>query len=247
MTSPDPDRPLGAALADWRAPHRPGPSHIDGRYLRLERLVPERHAPAIFAATARDASSWDYMSNGPYGSVDELQTWMEQAVQSDAVFYAFTDPVSGTAFGYASFMRIDAANGALEIGNVMISPAAQRSRAASEALMLMIGWAFGAGYRRVEWKCNALNAPSRRAARRYGFAFEGIFRNHMILKSRNRDTAWYAMTDADWPALAAAYAAWLAPANFDAEGRQRDSLSDLTAPQRLRAEAEVAAIRAGDA
>ncbi len=187
------------------------------------------------------------MSNGPYGSVDELQTWMEQAVQSDAVFYAFTDPVSGTAFGYASFMRIDAANGALEIGNVMISPAAQRSRAASEALMLMIGWAFGAGYRRVEWKCNALNAPSRRAARRYGFAFEGIFRNHMILKSRNRDTAWYAMTDADWPALAAAYAAWLAPANFDAEGRQRDSLSDLTAPQRLRAEAEVAAIRAGDA
>lgn len=247
MTSPDPDRPLGAALPDWQAPPRPGPSQIGGRYLRLERLEPSRHAAAIFAATTCDASSWDYMSNGPYTSADELQRWMEQAVRSDAAFYAFTDPASGTAFGYASFMRIDAANGVLEIGNVMISPAAQRSRAASEALMLMIGWAFDAGYRRVEWKCNALNAPSRRAARRYGFAFEGVFRSHMIVKTRNRDTAWYAMTDADWPALAAAYAAWLDPGNFDTEGRQKVRLSDLTAPQCLRAEAEVAAIRAGDA
>ena len=126
-------------------------------------------------------------------------------------------------------MRIDAPNGVVEVGNVVIGGAAQRSRVASEALMAMIAWAFGAGYRRVEWKCNALNAPSRRAARRYGFAFEGVFRNHMIVKSRNRDTAWFAMTDADWPEVARAYQSWLDPANFDAEGRQRQSLSALTA------------------
>lgn len=213
-----------------------------GRYLRLEQMNPADHADAIFRATARDASLWDYMSNGPYDTKAALQGWMEQAVQSDAVFYAFIDPQSGAAFGYASFMRIDVANAALEIGNVMIAPAAQRSRAASEALMLMIGWAFDAGYRRVEWKCNALNAPSRRAAARYGFAFEGIFRNHMIIKGRNRDTAWFAMTDDDWHGLGPAYAAWLDPGNFNRRGDQRVSLSALTAPTLALAEAGLAAL-----
>lgn len=246
MTVYDPNRPLGPKVADWISPPRPGPSVIEGRYLRLERLDPSRHAAAVFAATAGHPSLWDYMSNGPYASASDLQDWMAQAVASDAVFYAFTDPRTGAAFGYASFMRIDAANGVLEIGHVMIAPSAQRSRAASEALMLMIGWAFGAGYRRVEWKCNALNAPSRRAARRYGFAFEGIFRQHMMIKGRNRDSAWFAMTDTDWPALAAANAAWLDPGNFDASGQQRESLSDLTAPQLRRSQAEVDAIRGND-
>lgn len=230
MTSDHDHRPLGPALPDWVAPPRPGPLVIEGGGVRLEALVPSRHASAIFDATATDHALWDYMSNGPYASAPALQDWMEQAIGGDAVFYAFIHPESGLAFGYASFMRIDAANGVLEIGNVMIAPAAQRSRAASGALMLMIGWAFEAGYRRVEWKCNALNAASRRAARRYGFAFEGIFRNHMIIKGRNRDTAWFALTDADWPMLARAYAKWLDPENFDAGGMQRESLSDLTAP-----------------
>lgn len=198
--------------------------------MRLERLDPARHADAVFSATAGDTSVWDYMSNGPFALASEMRDWMERAQGAAEVFYAFVDPQNGVAFGYASFMRIDTANGVLEIGHVMISPAAQRSRAASEALMLMIAWAFEAGYRRVEWKCNALNAPSRRAARRYGFSFEGIFRKHLIVKGRSRDTAWFAITDDDWQGLKPAYAAWLDPGNFDADGCQRQSLSDLTSP-----------------
>ena len=235
------ERLLGPLLAGWQAPPRPGPEVIDGDSVRLERLDPARHAAAVFEAVKDDDALWDYMSNGPFRSAEDLQGWMAQAIGSEAVFYAFVDPVSGAAWGYASFMRIDAANGVLEIGNVMISTAWQRSRAASEALMRMVGWAFAAGYRRIEWKCNALNAPSRRAARRYGFAFEGVFRNHMILKGRNRDTAWYGMTDSDWCRLAQAYADWLDPGNFDAEGRQRQSLSSLTEPVLLRIGAEIAA------
>ena len=230
MSADDPARPLGVELSNWQAPPVPGPEVIDGRYLRLERLNPDRHGAEVFAATGADHSLWDYMGNGPFRDTEGLRAWMAQAVASDAVFYGFVDSATGQAFGYASFMRIDAANGVLEIGNVMIGSAAQRSRAASEALMMMIGWAFGAGYRRVEWRCNALNAPSRRAARRYGFLFEGIFRNHMIIKGRNRDTAWFAMTDTDWERLAPAYVDWLSPENFDERGRQKTSLSMLTEP-----------------
>lgn len=242
MTEDMTDRPLGPQLADWRAPARPGPDVITGRYVRLERLDPARHADAIFAATCADDAVWDYMSNGPFHNAAALRDWMAQAVASDAVFYAFLHPETAKPFGYASFMRIDAANGVLEIGNVVISGGAQRSRAASEALMAMITWAFHAGYRRVEWKCNTLNAPSRRAARRYGFAFEGIFRRHMIIKSRSRDTAWFAMTDADWPAISAAYEAWLQPANFAGDGQQRTSLSSLTAEPVAGAEAVIRAL-----
>lgn len=242
MTSDALPRPLGPGLPDWQPPARPGPDFIPGRHVQLVRLDPERHAGAVFAATRDDATIWDYMSNGPYADPATLKAWMATAVASDAVFYAFL-PAGGSApFGYASFMRIDAPNGVVEVGNVVIGGAAQRSRVASEALMAMIAWAFGAGDRRVEWKCNALNAPSRRAARRYGFAFEGVFRNHMIVKSRNRDTAWFAMTDADWPEVARAYQSWLDPANFDAEGRQKSSLSVLTAPVVARAETAIRAL-----
>lgn len=235
------ERPLGPLLSGWQAPPRVGAEVIGGDLVRLEPLDPARHAAAVFEAVKGDDSLWDYMSNGPYRTAEDLRDWMAQAVGSDAVFYAFVDPGSGAAWGYASFMRIDAANGVLEIGNVMISTGWQRSRAASEALMRMIGWAFATGYRRVEWKCNALNIPSRRAARRYGFAFEGVFRNHMIIKGRNRDTAWFGMTDADWHQLAPAHAAWLDPGNFDAEGNQRQSLSSLTEPVLLQIGAENAA------
>ncbi|WP_255435460.1 GNAT family protein [Paracoccus sp. S1E-3] len=205
----------------------------------MERLDPARHADAIFAATRHDPAVWDYMSNGPFGDAAALRGWMEQAVATGAVFYAFLPAGGGDAFGYAAFMRIDAANGVVEIGNVVLSPAAQRSRAASEALMAMIDWAFTAGYRRVEWKCNARNAASRRAARRYGFAFEGIFRSHMIIKSRNRDTAWFAMIADEWPEIRAAHQAWLAPSNFTEAGLQTFSLSAMTAPIVRRAEAVI--------
>ena len=164
MTYDLPTDHLAPLLTDWRPPPRPGPEVIPGRYVRLERLDPARDADAIFAATQHDPSIWDYMSNGPFTDAAALRAWMEQAVASDAVFYAFLPAEGGQAFGYASFMRIDAGNGVVEIGNVVISPAAQRSRAASEALMAMVAWAFAAGYRRVEWKCNARNAASRRAA-----------------------------------------------------------------------------------
>ncbi|WP_235931232.1 GNAT family N-acetyltransferase [Paracoccus xiamenensis] len=221
---------------------RPGPDIIPGRYVQLARLDPLRHASAIHSATQDDPTIWDYMSNGPFRTADELRGWMEGAVASDAVFYAFLPADGGEAFGYASFMRIDAGNGVVEIGNVVISRAAQRSRAASEALMAMVDWAFEAGFRRIEWKCNALNVASRRAARRYGFAFEGLFRNHMIIKSRSRDTAWFAMTDADWSEIRAAYQAWLDPANFTGDGLQTTSLSAATKAVVARAEA---AVRAG--
>ena len=239
MTHDLPVDHLAPLLSDWRPPPRPGPEVIPGRYVRLERLDPARHADAIFAATQHDPKTWDYMSNGPFADAAGLRAWMEQAVASDAVFYAFLPAEGGDAFGYASFMRIDAANGVVEIGNVVISPAAQRSRAASEALMAMAAWAFAAGYRRVEWKCNAQNAASRRAARRYGFAFEGMFRSHMIIKSRNRDTAWFAMIAEDWPQIHQAYQAWLAPENFTVAGQQEASLSALTAPIVTKAEAAI--------
>lgn len=232
-------RPLGPLLSDWQPPSRPGADIIPGAFVRLERLDPVRHAAGIFAATQGDDAIWDYMGSGPFADVAELRAWMETAVASDAVFYAFLKAGATEPFGYACFMRVDAASGVLEIGNVVISRTAQRSRAASEALMVMVQWAFEAGYRRVEWKCNALNAASRRAARRYGFAYEGVFRNHLIVKSRSRDSAWFGMTDAEWPAVHAAYRAWLAPANFTAEGQQKSSLSDLTAPLVARAEAGI--------
>lgn len=235
-------RPLGLVLSEWIPPQEPGPKHIIGSRVRLERLDPLRHARAIYDAVEERNSVWDYMSVGPFPQLAAFSAWMEDAVAGDAVFYAFVDPASGRAFGYASFMRIDASNGVVEIGNVVIAPVAQRSRAASGALMAMVDWAFGAGYRRVEWKCNALNAPSRRAARRYGFAFEGIFRNHMIIKGHNRDTAWFAITDADWPDLKGAYDTWLSDDNFDSAGQQIASLSDLTAPIVTRAESALSAL-----
>ncbi|MFV0294008.1 MAG: GNAT family N-acetyltransferase [Paracoccus sp. (in: a-proteobacteria)] len=231
---PDPD------ISAWYPPAMPGPDIIEGRYVRLERLDPERHAPDVFVVTSVDETVWDYMSNGPFADASALSDWMGATTSQQLIPYAFVNAATGRAFGYAAFMRIDAANGVLEIGHVMIGSAAQRSRAASEALMVMISWAFGAGYRRVEWKCNLDNVRSRRAARRYGFVFEGVFRQHLIIKSRNRDTAWFAMLDRDWPDVSRAYAYWLDPGNFDAAGKQHARLSELTAPCVRQAEIRLA-------
>ncbi|MFD1795303.1 GNAT family N-acetyltransferase [Paracoccus aurantiacus] len=241
MTDANDRRPIGPVVENWQPPSPPGPDAIDGRYVRLERLDPAHHAAPVFEVTRDDAALWDYMSNGPFADAAAMRVAMEAASLSDVVFYVMQAADTGDTLGYASFMRIDAANGVLEIGNVVIAPAAQRSRAASEGLMAMIAWAFGAGYRRVEWKCNALNAPSRRAARRYGFAFEGMFRDHMIVKGRSRDTAWFAMTADDWAELSTAYDTWLLPQNFDGD-RQITSLSSLTAPVVLRAEKMLSAL-----
>ncbi|AUH63907.1 GNAT family N-acetyltransferase [Paracoccus zhejiangensis] len=227
---PTDPRPLGDALTAFTPPPAPGPAAIDGRFVRLERLDPSRHATDLFAANQGGDQVWDYLGYGPFTRVEDYRDWQAaMAASSDPYFYAIRDLASDLVLGVASYLRIDIANGVIEIGHIQLSPPLQRTAAASEALMLMVGWAFDAGYRRVEWKCNGLNAPSRRAAIRLGFTYEGTFRHHMITKGRNRDTAWFAIIDSEWPMLKQAYHTWLSPQNFDADGQQRASLNALTA------------------
>jgi RimJ/RimL family protein N-acetyltransferase len=198
----------------------------------LAPLNPDKHAEALHEGSNGDAareSVWTYLFDGPYGSLGEFRTSLEAKARSaDPLFFAVIDNASGRAVGYQTFLRIDAPNRVIEVGNIMYTPAMQRTAGATEAQYLFARYVFDdLGYRRYEWKCNALNAPSRRAAERFGFTFEGIFRQHMIVKGRNRDTAWFAMLDSEWPARKAAYERWLRPDNFDPEGRQKLRLSDL--------------------
>lgn len=224
------ERDLAEDLGDWRAPEAPGPEVIEGRSVRLERLA-ARHAKDLHAAFRTDDSVWDYMAYGPFADAADYGRWVgAMAGQADPFFYALTDRATGHPRGVASYLRITPGQGVIEIGHIALAPALQRTRAATEALTLMIGWALRAGYRRVEWKCNALNLPSRRAAERLGLSYEGVFRQAMVVKGRNRDSAWFAAIDKEWPALALAYATWLADENFDAKGCQRQSLADLTRP-----------------
>lgn len=228
MAAPGQDRPLGVAVPDFSPPPPPGPARIEGRFVTLERLDPARHAEDLFHANRGHDHLWDYLFNGPYRTFEDYRAWQESVAPGlDPFFYALRDRRSGKVAGVAAFMRIDAANGVIEIGHIQFAPFVQRTAAASEAIMLMIAWAFGAGYRRVEWKCNALNTPSCRAAERYGFTYEGTFRNHMIVKGRSRDTAWYAITDADWPKVEAAHRRWLSPDNIEDAGRQRRDLQAI--------------------
>lgn len=221
-------RPAGIEVEGYTPPPPPGPAVIEGRSVRLERLDPARHAASIHEAAVGADWIWDYLGYGPFASAEDYAAWTAaMAGSSDPLFYAFVDTRTGRPLGVGSYLRIDPAHGVVEIGHILITPPMQRTTAASEAIMRMVGWAFDHGYRRVEWKCNDLNAPSRAAADRFGFAYEGTFRRHMIVKGRNRDTAWYAMTDADWPTVRARWDRWLDPANFDAAGRQRQSLAAI--------------------
>jgi RimJ/RimL family protein N-acetyltransferase len=188
----------------------------------LEPLTVAKHTSALWQAVDGHDEVWTWLADGPYAREEELAEALE-AKQSGlgARFFAILPGCDSVAAGYASLMRIDQPNGVIEVGNVMFSPALQRTPAATEAMYLMARYIFEElGYRRYEWKCNALNLPSRRAAERLGFIFEGIFRQHMIVKGQNRDTAWYSMLDSEWPARKSAFETWLAPENFDAEGRQ---------------------------
>lgn len=215
-------------LSDFVPP--PSPADQPIRSAILQPLSAARHAADLFRAQAGHDDLWTFLPYGPFPDPGGYHSWVARAEQSaDPVFLAILDPATGRAAGHASFLRIDQPNGVIEIGHILLTPALQRGRTASAALMAMIAWAMDHGYRRVEWKCNALNAPSRRAALRLGFSHEGTFRNHMIVKGRNRDSAWFSITDGDWTRLAPAHAAWLDDANFDEGGRQRTSLSDLTA------------------
>lgn len=219
---------FGEAVPGWEAPRAPDVMALDGRYVRLERLE-EHHAHMLFRANIDDDGIWDYLPYGPFPSEVGYLRWVKDAAASvDPYFMAVIDRASGQPVGVLSFLRITPAVGVIELGHICFSPRLQRGRAATEAMVLMIRWAFAAGYRRFEWKCDALNIPSRRAAQRLGLSYEGIFRQATIVKGRNRDTAWFAATDKDWPGLEAAYDAWLDPSNFDAEGQQQERLSDLT-------------------
>ena len=220
---------MGKDVTGWVAADWPGVAPMDGRYARLDRLEADAHAGDLFTAFAGHDGLWDYMPYGPFHSAPAYHRWAKDSTAgADPVFWAIREAGAAHPVGVASYLRITPEHGVIEVGHICLSPALQRSRAATEAMFLMMDWAFSHGYRRYEWKCNALNLPSRRAAQRLGFSFEGVFRNHMIIKGKNRDSAWFAVTDDDWPALREAYAAWLSPANFDAAGRQRERLSDLT-------------------
>jgi len=218
-------------LSEWVAPRWPDADRLDGRYARLERLTTTRHGAALHRANMADDAIWDYLPYGPFRSQAAYADWIEAACTGrDPTFYAIFDNETGRWGGVASYLRITPAAGTIEVGHINLSKQLQKTRAATEAMMLMMQWAFEAGYRRYEWKCNAANLASRRAAERYGFSFEGVFRQAAVVKGRNRDTAWFACIDAEWPAIRTAFQTWLDPANFDAAGRQRQRLSDLTAP-----------------
>ncbi len=223
------DTRLGDPVANWTPPRRPDRSAIEGRHVRLEPLEAEAHAFDLHAAFQGHDGLWDYMPYGPFASASAYHRWArEREGGDDPRFFVLRDTSTGRCGGIASYLRITPEAGSIEVGHICISPSMQRGVAATEAMFLMMAWAFQAGYRRYEWKCNALNLPSRRAAQRLGFSFEGIFRQHMVIKGHNRDSAWFSVIDSEWPALAEAYAVWLSPTNFDRAGRQRERLSDLT-------------------
>jgi RimJ/RimL family protein N-acetyltransferase len=226
-------QPIGFAIPHWTPPPLPPHVVLTGRFCRVEPLSVSAHATALYTANRLDESGqmWTYLGYGPFANLDEYTAWVQRMSQShDPLFYAIVDGATGQALGVASYLRIDPANGAIEVGHIAYSPRLQRTPAATEAMFLLMQQAFALGYRRYEWKCDALNAPSRAAAQRLGLSFEGIFRQAVIYKGRNRDTAWYATIDQEWPALQAAFTQWLAPENFDANGQQRVRLTELTGP-----------------
>ena len=225
-------QPVGFPVPGWSPRPRPPRTPIEGRWCRIEPLDPERHAADLFAANAEDREGrmWTYLPYGPFATLDDYRAWAEPMARGDdPLFHAILDARDGRAIGVATLMRIDPAVGVIETGHIAYSPRLQRTPAATEAMFLLMRRVFDElGYRRYEWKCDALNEPSRRAAKRLGFTFEGVFRQATVYRGRNRDTAWFSILDREWPALKAAYERWLDPAGFDADGRQRASLSALT-------------------
>ncbi|MDP9010937.1 MAG: GNAT family N-acetyltransferase [Pseudomonadota bacterium] len=224
-------QPIGAPIPGWSRREPLPRSLMVGRFCRLEPLAPARDAASLFEAFSLDADgrNWTYLFYGPFASEAAFREWTNWAAgQQDTLFFAIIDGETGKAVGVASYLRLDPASGVVEVGHLNYSPLLQRKRAATEAMYLMMRRAFEEfGYRRYEWKCDALNAPSRAAAERLGFRFEGIFRQAVVSKGRNRDTTWYSIIDSEWPEVKAAFERWLDPTNFDAAGRQRASLSAL--------------------
>jgi len=223
-------QPIGDQL-DGRIPARlPEGNAISGRFCRLEPLNCERHAADLHKANKFDAENrmWTYMSYGPFATLSAYQQWMKSiSGQRDPVFFAIMDLKHNVAVGVAAYLRIDPLNGTIEVGHLAFSPLLQKTPIATEAMYLMMRNAFDCGYRRYEWKCDSLNKPSIDAAARLGFIREGLFRQAVIYKGRNRDTVWFSILDREWPPLHAAFERWLAPANFNSMGTQVRRLSEL--------------------
>ena len=216
-------------LMNWKGAARPERITLEGRYARIEPLDAARHGQDLYAS-ARATGAEDrfrYLFEDAPADYATFSPWLEKAASSaDPLFYATVDKRTGRAEGRQALMRIDSTHGVIEIGSILWGPAIARSRVTTETLYLFASYVFDTlGYRRFEWKCNNLNEPSKRAAERFGFAFEGIFRQHMVAKGKNRDTAWFAMLDSDWPRLKVGYERWLAPENFDQAGQQKTKLT----------------------
>jgi len=217
-------QPIGKAL-DWHGAKRPERLVLQGQYCRLEPLE-AGHTEGLFKAFQADTKgrNWTYMVNGPYPDLPPFKAWVSKAsTGKDPLFFAICLP-DGTPLGYASYMRIAPEMGVMEVGSINLSPALQGTRAATEAQYLLMQHAFQLGYRRFEWKCDALNAASIKAAQRLGFTYEGTFRQALVYKGRNRDTAWFSVLNSEWPALKARFERWLAPENFDSGGQQLTAL-----------------------
>ncbi len=228
------DRHLDEELPRWTPPPAPTGTPIEGAFARLERLDADRHAAELHRAYSRDPDLWTHLPYGPFAAAAGYHRWVrEVASGDDPLFYAIRDLSDGRCGGVASFLRIKPEAGSIEIGHIALSSALRRSTVATEAFFLMMRWAFTAGYRRLEWKCDATNLASRRAAERLGLSYEGTFRQATVMRGRNRDTAWFAAIDKDWPALQEAFSAWLSPANFDTRGQQRERLGNLTSLVRV--------------
>ncbi len=223
-------RPHHDPVPDWAPPPAPDNTLIlDGAYCCLEPLVAEKHAALLYRSYVGQDHVWTYLPYGPFSSSSQYHRWCRETEEDGSTeFFAVLNKISGAYEGVASFLRIAPQAGSIEVGHINFSPALQQTRAGTEALYLMMAWSFEAGYRRFEWKCDALNAGSRRAAQRLGLSYEGVFRQAAVVKGRNRDTAWFAAIDSEWPALKEAFRVWLDPSNFDAQGRQKERLSDLT-------------------
>jgi RimJ/RimL family protein N-acetyltransferase len=218
---------------NWSPAGRPGRNALNGDLVRLEILDPERHAESLYTSSHGEGAEllWQHLAYGPFSSQEDFTAWLKhRAADTDPLFFAVVEWESMHALGMASFMRMVPEFGVIEIGHIWFAPQLQRTRHATEAIYLLAKHAFDdLGNRRLEWKCDSLNEPSKRAAERFGFTYEGVFRQHMVVKGRNRDTTWFSMTDGEWPLRRAAFEAWLAPDNFDEEGRQRRSLAAFRA------------------
>ena len=226
---------IGCDLPDWTARELPAPVIMEGRFCRLEPINADRHAADLHAAfsSAPDGRLWTYMAVGPFADALAYCDYLASLETSaDPRHYAVIDLGSGKAVGTMALMRIDPKNGVIEVGSVTFSPLLQQTPISTEAQYLLMAYVFDQlRYRRYEWKCDHFNLPSRKTAQRLGFSFEGIFRQAVVYKGRSRDTAWFATIDSDWPKIASAFQAWLAPSNFDATGHQKHSLADLRAQQ----------------